>query len=277
MLKTNNTTAAWLSGPIEEGEALRRLSETATPSLAPPRRGRHRSAFHIGMAVAFLVTAFAGFAPSYLPGAHSERLPISPLFHVHGMVFSGWLVLLLVQSLLVAKGSVRLHRRLGMAGAALAVLMVPLGIATAIKAAGRPIGTSGQDPAALLVFQIGAVILFAGFVIAAIWKRKKPESHRRLILLATICIMPPAIARLPLVDLRPVLAGTLSLLFVVAGILHDYRVRGRVHRVYLLGGLILALSGPVRFGIGQTAAWQSFAEQLTATEITGADGQHEQP
>src|SRR6185295_11140879 len=110
-----------VEGLIEEGEAFRKL-RVAT-------RARR---FHVGMSVAFLVTAFAGFAPSYYLRGLSDRPALSPLLHVHGLVFTSWLVLLFVQSTLVSARRVDWHKRLGIAGAVIAATMVPLGVMAGI-------------------------------------------------------------------------------------------------------------------------------------------------
>jgi len=261
---------------VEEGEALHRLQATAargpgeaTPRAKPARRGmtpliRARSdrRFHVGMSLAFLATAFAGFAPSYYLRGATPAAPLSPLLHAHGLVFTGWLLLLLTQSSLVAARRVDLHRRLGILGALLSVSMIPLGFLTAIGAVRRGFAPPGLDPLVFLIFPMGSIVLFACFVGAALWKRRSRELHRRLILLGTVSIMAPAIARLPFLGLRPVLGLLLSTLFVVAGMIHDRRTRGRVHHAYLWGGLVILLSGPVRFGLGQTEAWHALARWL---------------
>src|ERR1700749_728675 len=70
--------------------------------------------FFVAMAVLVILPVFAGFAPSfYLRGAFHPDHELSVLLHVHGLVFSAWIVLFLVQSLLIAKGSRRVHQRLG--------------------------------------------------------------------------------------------------------------------------------------------------------------------
>jgi hypothetical protein len=225
----------------------------------PVRRDR---IFHTGLAVAFLVTTIAGFGPTYFLKEIYHTPPLSPLLHVHGMVFTCWLLLLLAQSALVASRRVDVHRRLGIAGAVLAAAMIPLGVLVAIEAARRGAATPGLTPLSFMVFPIGAVVMFAGFIGAALWKRRKPEIHRRLIVLGTVSILTPAIARLPFTGHNPVLALVLSLLFVVAGMVHDWRTRRRVHPLYIWGGIIILLSGPGRSAIGQTAAWQAFAQML---------------
>ena len=85
-------------------------------------------------------------------------------------------MLLLVQTALVASHRVNMHRNLGMFGAALATAMVPLGLMTAVAGARAKAALPGQDPKALLVFQMGAIVMFAAFFGAALWTRKRPDS-----------------------------------------------------------------------------------------------------
>ena len=75
-----------------------------------------------GMAVVILVSVLVGFAPSYyLAGLFKAPLP-NLLVHIHGAVFSSWILLLIVQTSLVAADRVDVHRRLGLLGFALACL-----------------------------------------------------------------------------------------------------------------------------------------------------------
>lgn len=231
---------------------------SVTP-LSPARPGR---IFHTGMAIAFLVTAFAGFGPTYFLKEFYHTPPLTPLLHAHGLVFTSWLLLLFAQSALISARRVDLHKRLGIAGAVLAAAMIPLGVMTAIETARRGAATPGLEPLVFMIFPMGAIVMFAGFIGAALWKRRQPEVHRRLVLLGTVSIMTPAIARLPFVGRNPVLALVLSLLFVIAGIIHDWKSRRRIHPLYIWGGLIILLSGPLRSAIGHTAAWQSFARLI---------------
>jgi hypothetical protein len=226
--------------------------------LRPVRRTR---VFYTAMAVVFLVTTFAGFAPTYFLKGLSDSPPLGPLLHVHGLVFTSWLILLLVQTTLVARHRVDWHRRLGVAGAALAAIMVPLGMMTGIVGARQGFAAGGSESLAFLIFPLGQMVMFGALMGAAIWKRRQPESHRRLILLATAVAVTPAISRLPLVP-NAMIALLLSTLFVVAGIVHDWTGRRRLHPIYAWGGLAILASGPLRFALGQTAAWQSFARFL---------------
>lgn len=236
------------------------MASTVAVTRSNPARQRLR--FHTGISIAFLVTAFAAFAPSYYLKSVTLAPLLSPLLHVHGAVFTAWLVLLVVQSALVATHRVGLHRCLGMVGALLAAVMLPLGILTAIDAARRGVSKPGLEPLAFLIFPLGQVVLFSVFTGAALWNRARPDFHRRFILVATACLMTPAIARFPIVGERPILGLVLSALFVVAGMIHDWTSDRRVHRVYIIGCLALLVSGPVRFAAGHSAAWLALARLL---------------
>jgi hypothetical protein len=236
------------------------MNANANP-ISPSSPARHDRIFHTGMAVAFLITAIVGFGPTYFFKPFHASPPLSPLLHIHGLVFASWLVLLIVQSGLIRAHRVDLHKRLGIAGAVIAAVMVFLGFMVAIDGARRGTQADGMSPLGFMVFPIGQVLLFAGFIGAALWKRRQPELHRRLVLMATICLLTPAISRM--VDKRSVLAMFLTLGFVVVAMIHDWKSRRRIHPIYIWGGLLLLLSGPGRAALGNSAAWQSFAKFLT--------------
>jgi len=235
------------------------ISTDASPAIPrnPARQGRF---FHTGMAVAFLLTAVVGFGPTYFFKPVHPSQPLSPLLHVHGLVFTAWLILLIVQSGLVRAERIDLHKRLGMFGAALAALMVFLGLSVGIAAARRGVSADGMTPLAFMIFPLGQTLLFGGFIAAGLLNRRKPEIHRRFLLLGTISLLTPAISRM--VDKRSLLAMFLTLAFVVVAMIHDWLSRRRVHPVYIFGGLILLVSGPLRAVIANSSAWQSFARML---------------
>src|SRR5687768_9901467 len=88
---------------------------------------RNERLFYTGMAVAFVITVFAGFARTYYLRPYFTDGSLIPLLHLHGLVFTLWLLLLLTQTALIAAKRTGIHRRLGIAGAVLAVLMVVVG------------------------------------------------------------------------------------------------------------------------------------------------------
>jgi hypothetical protein len=249
--------------PVSAAETARRLPVHGA--------GTYDRLFYGGMAIAMGLTVFAGFATTYYlrfstggPTATFSGGPFTPLVHVHGALFTAWVLLFIVQTALVAGHRVALHRRLGVAGAVLAAAMILAGTMTAIASAARGSAPPGVDPLTFLVIPLFDMILFASFVIAALVRRRDKEAHKRLMLLAYMSIIVAAVARLPgvLPGGPPAFFG-LSFLFVVVAGIYDFVSRRRVHKVYFWGGALIAVSVPLRVAIGKTGAWRTLAELLT--------------
>ena len=232
------------------------------------RGGRRRERlFYTGMAVAVVLTVFAGFARTYYLRPYFGTPALTPLLHLHGVVFTSWLVLLLAQTTLVAANRTDIHRRLGMAGALLAALMVVVGSATAVIRAKEGAAPAGApSPLAFLTIPLGDMLVFAILVGAGFYFRRRGDVHKRLMLLATIAILPAATARLPFAFIQqagPLAFFGLADLFIVACLVYDLVARRRLHRATVWGGLLIVVSHPLRLLVGGTRAWLSFAEWLT--------------
>jgi uncharacterized membrane protein YozB (DUF420 family) len=242
----------------------------ASPST-PDRRLAYDRRFYGGMAIAMAATVLVGFGPTYyLPLLGAGELstitgrPVKPLVHLHGVLFTGWVALFIAQTALVATRRVRVHQRMGIAGAILAAAMVVVGARTAVAGAAEGTAPPGVDALVFLVVPLTDVVLFAGFVGAALWQRRNREAHKRLMLLAYISIMAAAVARLPgLLPHGPLVFFGLTFLFLVAAIVYDAASRRRVHPVYIWGGALLVASVPLRLMLSETAAWRSFAQLVT--------------
>ena len=220
--------------------------------------------FYVGMAAAMAVTVLVGFGPTYFARPLFQLTPLSLLAHVHGVLFVAWIVLLLAQTSLVAGRRTDLHRRLGIAGVALALAMIPAGTLLAVDSAKRGLSPGALNPLTFLAVPLGALVMFTGFFAAAFWTRRSPETHKRLMLLATISIITPAIARLWFVGQRA--PGDCART--------DESVRARRRRVRLeaapqgpsglhLGRAADSISpGAVRVTIGRTDLWHTIARAM---------------
>ena len=108
------------------------------------------------------------------------------------------------------------------------------------------------------------LVVFATLVGSALYLRRTPAAHKRLMLLATIAVLTAAIARLPYVlPLGPLAFFGLTDLLVVATMVYDWWTRGRVHPALGVGRLFLIASQPLRLAIGGTQTWLAFATWLT--------------
>jgi hypothetical protein len=229
--------------------------------------GRRREhLFFLGMAIAVVVTVFAGFAPTYFLKWLYSPPPLIPLLHLHGLVFSSWIALLFAQTSLVAANRIGVHRRLGMAGVIIAPLMVVVGTLTAIiRATQGAAPPGGPPPLVFLAIPLTDMVVFSVLVGSGFYFRRRPDIHKRLMLLATISILAAAIARLPFELLKagpPAFFG-LTDLFIVAVVAYDLITRRRIHPATALGGLLIIASQPLRLMLSGTSAWMSFATWLT--------------
>jgi hypothetical protein len=232
--------------------------------------GNRDRIFYTGMAIAMAFTVFVGFARTYYLRGYfgpatsvTGGTEIGPLVHLHGILFTAWILLFIVQTGLIAARRAAVHRRLGLAGALLAVAMVIVGTKTAIAAAARGSAPPGLDPLVFLVVPLFDMLLFASFVAMALRRRRDKEAHKRLMLLAYVSIIVAGVARIPgVITLGPLGFFALSFLFAVVGMIYDRHSRGRVHPVYKWGMAVLVLSVPVRLALSSTSAWRSFAASL---------------
>lgn len=238
-------------------------------SRQPAAAGAYDRIFYSGMAVALALTALIGFAPTFylrfyfhaatITGATS----LSWLAQLHGVLFTGWVVLFIVQTTLVAKHRVAMHRRLGIAGVTLAALMTVVGATTAIQGAARGAAPPGVDALAFLAIPLGDMVMFPIFVASAFYWRRNKEAHKRLMLLAYISIIVAAVARLPgVLPLGPPGFFGLAFVFLLIAIVYDLVSRRRIHPAYLWGGALLVASVPARLMLSGTEAWQAVARVL---------------
>jgi hypothetical protein len=259
-----------LLDPLPAASAAGGISAAATGTR---RRWSAERWFYVSLAAAITAAVVLGFTRTFFlrswfpEWARAHGAP-ETFFYVHGAVFAGWFLLLLVQPSLVAAGRVDLHRRLGVLGAGLAVAMVLLGTVGALIAAGRPTGFMDVPvpPLQFLVVPLAVIALFGIFVTLAILNRHRPQSHKRYMMLASIALVEAAVARWPFAVMAapsPVPGfSTLELfvdLFLVPMILWDLASRGRVHPVTVWGGAALIAAQPLRMMLGATPAWLAFA------------------
>lgn len=225
--------------------------------------------FYTSMTVLIFGIVFVGFARSFFlrplfPGWPS---PPEPVFYLHGVVFTAWFVLGIVQTSLVATGRTKLHRTLGASAVVLVVAMVWLGLDGAFTAARRPTGFVGipVPPLQFLVIPVVDMLMFPVLFGLAVAKRRQPQAHKRLMLLASMAIVTAAIARLPgVLGGSPLLFFGLTDALLIPLAVWDYRTRGRLHPVTLWGGLALILSQPLRLAVSATPQWVAFARWVTS-------------
>lgn len=230
--------------------------------------------FYIGMAIATLVTVVAGFAPSIINTA-ARKAPLTPFATAHGIVSFLWLLVFLTQTTLVATQRIPVHRRLGIAAAFLAIVLVVLGYRIAIIMARRGFDLSGDlhiesDPLLGMVNPLGDLVPFVILLAVGYWFRHHGDVHKRLMLLATVGgLMPAPLAHLighyPALNAKPPIIVIPIAIFLFASAVYDRLSLGRIHPVSLwVAAGVFAWDLQLNIVIGPSAAWHHFARWLIA-------------
>lgn len=224
--------------------------------------------FYVWMAAGFVLVAFGGFSPTYWAPMVVGTFHAPPIIHIHGMLMFTWTCYFLAQTALVARGRTPAHRAWGLAGISLfsviaySILVAEMAVLKRGEAQG--VAEAAQRFAAVTLC---AWPLMVGMFTLAIINIKRPEVHKRLMILVMSLMMTPALARIfltffapsgavgpppPFVAVPPSLVADL---FIVAAMIHDWRTRGKPHKVYVIGGALLLAQQVLVVPIAATATW----------------------
>lgn len=187
---------------------------------------------------------------------------------VHGLVMTVWFALFITQTRLVAAGRTDLHRRLGVVGAMWVMVILVVGMATAIDAVRRGATPVPEvTPLMFMAIPFFDVAVFAALVGVALWYRRRSDIHKRLMLLATLSILAPGVARIPLDFIKqgglPMIIVLTLLPVIICAAVDTVRNR-RLHPAFGWGGAVVIVSWPLRLMVAGTAAWTQFATWFVA-------------
>jgi hypothetical protein len=227
-----------------------------SPSVSAGAARTFKPSFYFWMILVMAAFVFGGFGMTYLyPMSRGSFAPAPPVVHLHGLVYFCWMLLLIVQPVLVGVRNVALHRSMGTFGIALATAVMFMGaIITMLGATGALSGRAGPNLNHGIYLGFLAVSGFGLMFTLAIRNVRRPDIHRRLILLAMLPLLPPGIHRFYMVPLGltqfPIAAMYMTLdAMALAIVIQEWRSTRRISGYTLLGvGWILvqqALHYPV--------------------------------
>jgi hypothetical protein len=252
------------------------LAATAVARPRPRTESRH---FYVRMSYACAAIAFIGFTPTYWAPVASGSFAGAPVLHLHGLLFTAWTLLFVAQARFAARGRFEHHRALGLIGISLATAMLFAGIMVAVASIETGIARgSGDHARAFSIVPLTLIVSFAVIVAAALANIKRPDVHMRLMLVAAISVLPPAVARIVFLVLAPpgggpgsgnlppigmtLMPAVLTDLLLLVAIVHDWRTRGRPHRVYVIAVVAIVAIQIVRVPLAYTSAWRAVTDWL---------------
>lgn len=239
-------------------------ASTHEPTYRPVNRTVER-VFYSGMAILLCVCVFIGFSPTYFR-AGMMRAPLpSPILHIHGAVFTLWMLLFVAQATLISARRVKWHRSFGTVAFCLPPIMIVLGVIAAIDALHRGVKIGPLEPTVSAAIPLIGIVAFT-IVIYASWRaRRRPDAHKRLILIATMGLVAAAFGRFPWARIGlPPAAGAVTGLGILLLILIVYELTSirRIHRSTMWAAPLVFASVALAVPIGMTPAWHAFAELL---------------
>ena len=218
--------------------------------------------FYFAMAVLTAAVVVIGFAPKFDARMLHPSHPAPISLWVHTVVFTGWVILLLVQTGLVQAGKASLHRTLGMASSILGVVLPIVGAWVAIDTGHEKVLEGKTGGESFLLVPLSDMVFFAALFGLGLWWRKRPELHRRLMLLASVSLTVAAFARFPKYIVPGGHFNIACDLMILLAVGRDLVVDRRVHRVYLIGLPLLILGQVTTELVRQSAWWLSVASSI---------------
>ena len=242
----------------------------------------HTSRYFLIVALVLLGIVVAGFGRTFFFRPFFHVPPLYWYLYLHGTVQAAWVALFAIQTSLIASGRIHIHKRLGVAGASLALLVVGLGafallnLPAHFKSGHLSNDTSFDLQSLVFVFwqDWADLFTFAVFVSVGLALRGDPPSHKRLMLLAAIRIVGAALVRVagvvghwmtPLATQQAQVLFTtlvLAVLFPLTLIAHDLISLRHVHRATLAGVAFNILTGMAAGAIATSARGRSIFEAL---------------
>jgi hypothetical protein len=222
---------------------------------------------YIPAAIAATAIAIVGFWPTYFGPMVAGTLQAVPMIHLHAAVFIGWLLIVIAQAALAAAGHRAMHIKVGNAGMLYGVLLIIVGIATAFSQfAARIDAGQIQEARDRLFVPLTDMMVFIPFLAAAWRYRRKPEIHKRLIVVATTILLIAAVHRMTILGPRPLAPYKILVVWlapIYMAMLYDLIKRRLVHPVYLMGIAAILYLKFLRIPLFKSAAWSEFSGWLT--------------
>ena len=249
--------------------------------LAKGPKGRWRDGFerirrrpaYVGASLLLILTAAVGFVPRMVGALVAGQVPHDWIIHVHVAVYWLWLALFSAQTINAALGRMTLHRKLGKVLITYGVLMFVVGLGVTFNRIFKQINSGDVDVARRVNLEpVVDMVVFPVLFSLAIYFRRKPELHKRLMIVTATQLMYAAVIRIDVIPLKSRCAFLLVWTApILLGMAHDWFTRRLIHPVYVLGLLLLAvLAG--RMSWVDSGLWRSLITGLAMLSNPSALG-----
>lgn len=249
------------------------MTDTNSSIAGVSTQATSRDKFFLGMSVLLLLILLAGFSRTLYLRLFFEVPAIPSYLHVHGATVTAWFVWLIVQASLVNVSRIDVHRRIGMLGALIGAAVIPAGLMATLQLVSRlpEIGLPFEQAPVFITWIVWSnfhmLLGFAAFLGTALLLRRRTDVHKRLMLLATINLMPPPLARIAqnlgwVLEQEITFVTVTVLLLLVPLLIYDLATAKRVHPATAIGGLCFLVVVFVPILIAGTEFGQDFVRGM---------------
>ena len=231
----------------------------AVPAMRAPRR------IYVALSLLCAAIVLVGFWPSYFGALTAGSVDRPAFIHFHAVVYVGWLAIFIAQTVFAATGRINTHMALGRFAIGYGVLVIAAGLVAAFGMFTLRVRAGDLVAAqARLVGPLLDMVVFAPMFAAAVYYRRRPELHKRLMIVATTALLIAAVGRMPFLgDSDLVLEHVIWSAPILVGMAHDFWRRRLVHPVYVLGLVVLLLEGrAMRLFLRDTETWRDITAWL---------------
>jgi hypothetical protein len=251
------------------------MTQTMPAALAATRLRTSERVFYLAMSLLMIGTILLGFRATYFPLGPKPPALGSKVILAHGIIFSAFLFVFFLQSVLITTRRPRIHMTLGLWLYGLAAVMVPLGVVSAADEMRRALAKGGQiiwefntpfhvDPKTFSIVSCTGMVVFGSLILLSYLYRRQPFVHKRLALYATLSLVDAGFDRWPW-DSWGISQGWVEWVFtalLLLPVLYDLLTRKRIPRVILLAAPYVWILHTFRLTIGKTAPWHVVADWM---------------
>ena len=231
-----------------------------------PTGTTRKISFYMGIGLVGFLAVFIGFAKTLPPAIRDVRTPL--IVYIHGTMAFGWLCLYFIQATLIRYNNFRLHKALGPLGIFIAIgtalTMLPAGVYQVQNDLNRGVGEASYSN---MVGVTTTAIMFLTIVTAGILNRNNPQTHKRLMLLATILVLWVAWFRfrhyfpsLPKPDIWFGLVLPYSL--IIISWIWDKSVNGRLHPALGWVGAFIIIEQTFEIIMYNSPSWRLLGKEI---------------
>lgn len=241
-----------------------------------------RNRFYFWVASICLFVPLLTFAPTYYLQLPAGTVVGTRGLHLHALVFTAWPAFFLLQTWFAATGRLHRHRSWGLAGIALGTALILSGIASTVRQLDANLSAGyGEAARAFAIVPVTQMLLFTLLFAGAIATYARTDFHKRLMLMATVILMPAALVRIPFAlifgvgpglrpgngvapppVLMPAIAAILVDVLLVAAMIYDRRTHRRVHPTYVIGAIVVLTIHILMVPFSRTALWHTATDWL---------------